>query len=154
MNNEEFVPYDAIGPLQEVEKGLFLGIIQAAQDPFLLRKHNIKCVVNCVEEKTQTFPEISYLQLRMKDFTSVDLNLYLPKALKFIEDSKVQGKNVLVHCTAGVSRSPTIVIAYVMAKYKVPFEQAFEFVKKKRPCISPHPGFIVQLRSFTLEGLL
>ena len=44
-----------------------------------------------------------------------------------------QGTNVLVHCRAGKSRSATIIIAYLMKKYNMTFEKAYNLVKSKRP---------------------
>jgi protein-tyrosine phosphatase len=43
---------------------------------------------------------------------------------------------------AGVSRSATIVIAYLMKKKHLSFKQAFEFVKIRRVIVWPNDGFI------------
>jgi protein-tyrosine phosphatase len=48
---------------------------------------------------------------------------------------------VLVHCYAGVSRSATCVIAYLMQEKHMGFEEAFSFASKKRPVIFPNMGF-------------
>ena len=48
---------------------------------------------------------------------------------------------MLIHCAYGVSRSPSIVIAYLMKKYKIDFDEAEHFVKRKRPEIRPNEGF-------------
>lgn len=61
----------------------------------------------------------------------------------FIDKYRNEGKSVLVHCSAGVSRSATIVISYILAKnpnYGIKF--AYNFVGGKRPCILPNNGFI------------
>jgi len=51
----------------------------------------------------------------------------------------------LLHCQQGISRSATLVIAYIMWKRKVTFRQALDFVTKKRPVVSPNGGFMGQL---------
>lgn len=56
--------------------------------------------------------------------------------------------NVLVHCHAGVSRSAAIVIAYVMKKYGLNFESAFELVKTRRPRIRPNEKFRACLKEY------
>lgn len=42
---------------------------------------------------------------------------------------------ILVHCAAGVERSPLAVIYYLVAKHRYSLEEAFRFVKQRRPII-------------------
>ena len=58
----------------------------------------------------------------------------------------------MVHCIIGSSRSGTIVIAYIMWKQKMKYEDAFNFVKNKRKIVNPNKGFKEQLKFF--EDLL
>ncbi|KAK1753731.1 DSPc-domain-containing protein [Echria macrotheca] len=62
-----------------------------------------------------------------------------------------QGK-VLVHCTQGVSRSPTVVIAYLMRKQRRGFEAVYADVKVKRREIEPSENFVQQLRIWEEVG--
>lgn len=55
---------------------------------------------------------------------------------------------VYVHCNAGVSRSASFVIAYLMRELAMTFEEAFTFVKQKRPQIMPNHGFVTQLKQY------
>jgi len=48
---------------------------------------------------------------------------------------------VLVHCHMGVSRSATVVIAYLMKYFHMTHREAYNFVKKKRSVINPNEGF-------------
>lgn len=64
------------------------------------------------------------------------------------EQVRVSGGKILVHCMAGVSRSSTICIAYIMATQKIRMEQAYEFVKSRRRCVSPNFHFMEQLLTF------
>jgi protein-tyrosine phosphatase len=49
---------------------------------------------------------------------------------------------------AGISRSPTLVIAYLMKTQNLSFSEAFDLVKKKRPIIHPNQGFKNQLLQY------
>ena len=55
---------------------------------------------------------------------------------------------VFVHCAAGMSRSPTVVIAYIMWKNKIFLNDAIKIVKNKRRLISPNENFMNQLKIF------
>ncbi len=68
--------------------------------------------------------------------------LSLSKTFEFI----FTDESVLIHCQDGVSRSSTIVIAYVMKKYKISVENAVQKVKDLRECVESNDGFLSQLR--------
>ncbi len=53
--------------------------------------------------------------------------------------------NVLVHCQAGVSRSASVVIAFLIKKFKVDFSEALNFVQSKRKVVNPNEGFKLSL---------
>lgn len=66
---------------------------------------------------------------------------------------KQSGGKVLVHCEAGISRSPTICMAYIMRTERLQLEEAFDIIKKRRPFISPNFSFMGQLLQFESEVL-
>uniref|UniRef100_A0A1I8PYL7 Dual specificity protein phosphatase 19 n=1 Tax=Stomoxys calcitrans TaxID=35570 RepID=A0A1I8PYL7_STOCA len=71
------------------------------------------------------------------------------EAFDFIESARLlEAGRVLVHCNAGVSRSASVVIAYLMRYSDMDFEKAFKHVKSRRECIQPNAGFMRQLREF------
>lgn len=56
--------------------------------------------------------------------------------------------SVLIHCMAGISRSTSLIIYYLMKKYGVSYDQAYRLIKAKRPIIQPNVGFESQLRTY------
>ena len=56
-----------------------------------------------------------------------------------------------MHCNVGVSRSATLVIAYIMKYERKTFDESFEHVKSARPFISPNVGFVTKLLQLEKE---
>jgi protein-tyrosine phosphatase len=75
----------------------------------------------------------------------INQNGILFHIIKLMDSYLKSGKQVLVNCFAGVSRSTTIVIAYLMYKNKWNVKEAIDFVRTKRYFINPNHGFICQL---------
>lgn len=64
-----------------------------------------------------------------------------------------KGKNVLVHCKAGVSRSACLIMSYLIDKFKVNFRGSYDILVKQRPCVGPNRGFQRQLMKYTNDKL-
>jgi len=60
---------------------------------------------------------------------------------RFIRNALKCGGVVFVHCYGGVSRSATLVIAFLMQEFNMCMFDAMSFVKSKRPVVFPNPGF-------------
>lgn len=89
----------------------------------------------------------------MREFVSPDrLSLSLYNCLVFspssTEEAYQSGQGVLVHCQAGVSRSATIVIAYLMKHTLMTMTDAYKYVRSRRPVVSPNLNFMGQLLEF------
>ena len=65
----------------------------------------------------------------------------------FIKEEIKKGK-ILIHCAAGISRSPTFIISYLMKENKLTFEEAYKFLIKKKRTININYGFLEQLREY------
>jgi hypothetical protein len=65
----------------------------------------------------------------------------IPKIIK-------EDKKILFHCYAGVSRSATFAIAYLIVKYELTVNKALQMVKSKRSMIEPNHGFMEALHDF------
>ena len=73
--------------------------------------------------------------------------MYFDKAADFLVKA-LQQTNVLVHCIAGVSRSVSMVLAYLIREHAMTYEQAYTLVKQRRKIIHPNDGFIDQLKKY------
>lgn len=66
-------------------------------------------------------------------------------SLPSLDEIKSKGGRVFVHCHAGISRSATVCIAYLMQHKYMSKDAAYHFVQNKRPIISPNLAFMGQL---------
>ena len=142
--------------MSEVIPGLFLGNAHDARDRSALDANRIRAIVNIssnipchfIDEDEGGEPW-EYLQLHCEDSHREDLLVHFDKTFEFIHQRLTTGRNnVLVHCQAGISRSPTIVIGYLMKFHQMSFEQAYALVKSKRSIVNPNWNFLNQLSRY------
>ncbi|KAJ2952518.1 hypothetical protein O0L34_g6834 [Tuta absoluta] len=81
------------------------------------------------------------------DLPETNIEPVLKESLPFIHEAVELKENVLVHCNAGVSRTSTVAIAYLMQYKRMAFDEAYSLVKLKRPAIQPNAGFKKQLKN-------
>lgn len=125
---------------------IYLGSIVAANNLEWLRQHNIQYIIGLVDYQ-QKYEGITYLLYsNINDIPSEDLNSIFSDCFSFIETSLSSGSNILIHCHAGISRSSTVVIAYLMTKYGFSLFEAFNIVKSIRNVVLPNYGFMCQLQ--------
>ena len=111
-----------------------------------IREYGITSVINMtLDVKPLTMPNLETYQIRMDDTPNSKLSTYFDKVADRIHAAKNKGGKTLVHCVAGVSRSATMCIAYLMRYHKVSLLHAYTYVKTKRPVIRPNTGFFRQL---------
>jgi protein-tyrosine phosphatase len=66
----------------------------------------------------------------------------------FIQEARSNSLNVLIHCQAGISRSATFMIGYVMRTMKLKHTEAYDLVWQCRECIDPNLGFMAFLMKY------
>ncbi|CAD5215039.1 unnamed protein product [Bursaphelenchus xylophilus] len=133
----------------EILDFMFLGSQEDALDRNFLSKLPIQKVINISENcpRSDLIPndERHFLRIPVNDTYDAKLSPFFEKAYEFIEDARRSNQKVLVHCLAGISRSATLAIAYVMRSKKLTAEDAYKFVQTRRPSISPNFNFMGQL---------
>uniref|UniRef100_A0A8D8LWI5 protein-tyrosine-phosphatase n=2 Tax=Cacopsylla melanoneura TaxID=428564 RepID=A0A8D8LWI5_9HEMI len=138
----------------EILPNLYLGNASNSEDVEALTKHNIKYVLNVTADLPNVFEatgSIKYMQIPIADHWSQNLATYFPQAIQFIEEARNQDTGVLVHCLAGVSRSVTITVAYLMSALRLSLNDAFTLVRARKSNIAPNFHFMEQLNSFEKE---
>lgn len=139
------------------EKGpskIYLGSKQASNRDAAdaLERLQIKGIVNCTNNlPCYHRPSIYYCCVPVNDVETANISEYFWDAASFMHHLVSQGESMLVHCQFGVSRSATIVMAFLMRYHNVTRDEAFVWVKRKRPKINPNDGFWKQLGAFEIE---
>lgn len=136
-----------------IKKGLFIGNFRDAQDIHFLQRNGITHVLCSAAELFPVFPsKFVYKHIPANDIPSYNLGRHFDVAADFILEAIQSGGNILVHCAAGISRSVSFVLAYLIKHEGMKLANGHSFVKSKRFIINPNPGFMKQLREF--EGLI
>ncbi|XP_061602144.1 dual specificity protein phosphatase 19-like [Cololabis saira] len=128
---------------------LLLGSQDAAHDIDTLQRYKVSHVLNVAYGVTNLFPDqLECKTLEILDLPETQITSYLEECSSFIDQAQQQGGVVLVHCNAGVSRSSSIVIGYLMLREGLSFDAAYGQVKLARPSIRPNAGFYQQLHNY------
>ncbi|XP_069467079.1 dual specificity protein phosphatase 13A-like [Ambystoma mexicanum] len=144
--------------VDEVWPAVFLGDLKTSHNKFLLWKMGITHVLNAAHGKTFSQGNhdfygttVEYHGVPADDLPHFDISKYFYSAAEFIHKAlnKTGGK-VLVHCAAGLSRSATLVLAYLMIQHHLRLDQAIEKVTEHR-WIWPNRGFLKQLLQLDAE---
>jgi protein-tyrosine phosphatase len=131
--------------IDKITDKVYLGNFDAAKFIKNLKQLGITHILICGFFLPEFFPDdFSYKTIEMEDSSEENIMRYFKESIHFIENSS----KTFVHCRAGISRSSSIVIAYIMWSHKKSFSDAKKFVKNKRNCISPNYGFKDQLQDF------
>lgn len=126
---------------------IYLGSELVAKNREVLRQNRITHVLNCVGFVCPEYfkGDLVYKTLWLQDSPSEDITSILYDVFDYFEEVREQNGRVLVHCSSGVSRSTSLVIAYLMWKEEKSFDDAFKYVKAARGVTNPNMGFACQL---------
>ncbi|XP_055447829.1 dual specificity protein phosphatase 9 isoform X3 [Psammomys obesus] len=135
----------------QILPNLYLGSAQDSANLDCLGKLNICYILNVTPNLPNLFEkngDFHYKQIPISDHWSQNLSQFFPEAIEFIDEALSQNCGVLVHCLAGVSRSVTVTVAYLMQKLHISLNDAYDLVKRKKSNISPNFNFMRQLLDF------
>lgn len=97
---------------------------------------------------------MAVLTIPIDDNKLSDMRPHFLELVSFQQRHLSMGENVLVHCGAGVSRSATAVIAFLMWRHSGwSFEQSLRYLKERRPWVHPNAAFASQLQNFNFAEL-
>nr|XP_022291637.1 uncharacterized protein LOC111102970 isoform X2 [Crassostrea virginica] len=143
------MPVANIGPTR-ILPFLYLGSHRDAMSQETIQINDISYILNV----SITCPKSPFVQdghfhrIPVNDNYSAKLLPFFHQAFQFIDKVREANGSVMIHCLAGISRSPTLAIAYVMKHLHMSSDEAYRYVKDKRPTISPNFNFLGQLLEY------
>ncbi len=133
-------------PAPNVERGrLFLGDVECSWNVEFIKTFNITHGINLSGFDNKLIPA---LVIRIDDSPTQNIARYFEQCNKYIDEHLNAGRNILVYCAAGRSRSVSICCAYLMAAQSMTFESAHDYLSRVRPVIDINPGFRLQLKNY------
>lgn len=143
------LPVPSVG-LTRILPHLYLGSQKDVLNKDLMTQNGISYVLNASNScpKPDFICESRFMRIPINDNYCEKLLPWLDKSIEFIDKAKLSSCQVIVHCLAGISRSATIAIAYIMKTMGMSSDDAYRFVKDRRPSISPNFNFLGQLLEY------
>jgi protein-tyrosine phosphatase len=129
---------------------LYLGAETASHEAVWLATAKITHVLNIgAHTATATLQGlVGYRRIHVDDTEDSDLAAYFDRAIDFIEQARASEGRVLVHCVAGISRSPTVVAAYLIRTRGYTVAEALQTIRKTGRFVQPNRAFLLQLEQF------
>lgn len=122
--------------MNNVLPNLYLGDIEASQDLESLAEHKINSIVSILAQKEFLVPTTHHLLITLNDGEAFSPE-NLEKGVTFIKNALKNNEGILVHCMAGISRSTTLISAYLMKELHYTPYEAIKFLQEKREIIDP-----------------
>jgi protein-tyrosine phosphatase len=148
-----------IPPVTKIEDGLYLGDSLCLRDQRLFQEHNIGAVVSITHVKRffqdwylEIISDDHHLHIPANDSMTQDILPYFTSTCDFIHKNRASC-SVLIHCEKGISRSATLMVAYLMRTHKLGRDRALDLVKEMRK-VKPNDNFMEQLAVWEAEGYI
>lgn len=137
-----------LSQVAQINDHLYLSAASAIT-PVKLRMNHINLIINCTNELPNvSIPKVDTMKISIDDVPTANIGRHFDRCADQIKRNRESGGRTLVHCMAGISRSSSICIAYLMKHEGMKLKDAYNHVKARRPIIRPNPGFFRQLINY------
>lgn len=136
--------YDTI-PVLVYDDWLFVGSQTSSMNFFAIKENKITHIFSAIGPAQVKIPGVVYESVDIMDDPMQSLEYAVDKFIPFVLKARKDKGKVLVHCHAGISRSVSLILAYLIITQGFSFNEALDMVKKSRPIANPNPGFKNQL---------
>ncbi|UIO99653.1 dual specificity protein phosphatase family protein [Halobaculum sp. CBA1158] len=136
--------------MDEVFKSIYVGTESDANDESLLRNHGVDVVISLTHSNPET-GDIALVDVPMVDGPQNSYQAFA-EAVETVVGHRENDRCVLVHCSAGSSRSPSVAAAAIPRLSDTTLDEAFEQILERRPETDPHDALVRQAVKITREG--
>ncbi|KAK0644139.1 protein-tyrosine phosphatase-like protein [Cercophora newfieldiana] len=130
---------------------LYLGPVSATSNSAFIERQGINHVLSVGKSPASRIEGITYHRLGLTDEEGSSIAEPVDKACEIIDAVAAAKGKVLVHCSAAISRSPSIVAAYLMKRRGLTLRESLTVLVGARAVVSPNPGFLRQLSELEKE---
>ena len=136
----------------QITENIFISDLASSLNKEKLKENGITDILCAVLGFEPAYPDdFNYMNIHVRDVDNEDLFYYFDECSDYINSVIEKGGKILVHCSYGVSRSASLVIAYLIKYQKMSYEDAYKLVKEKRNIIEPNDGFKKQLQKYHID---
>ena len=145
----------AMDTAHRVDGEVFIGGYRAAADAGFVRRMGFTRIVKMFADDTSypggrhRHPGVRYFVAAAEDLPEYDIRSDAAAAVRFVHEGVAAGERVFVHCHAGISRSATIVLLWLMTRPsgRLDLASALALLRRVRPFVRPNDGFMRHLRA-------
>jgi len=130
---------------------LYLGPVSATSNTAFLEGQVITHILSIGRSPASRIEGITYQRLNLTDEEDSPIAGIVEKACEFIDAAAAAKGRVLVHCSAAISRSPTIIAGYLMKRRGISLRESLTILVNARAVASPNLGFLRQLSDMEKE---
>jgi protein-tyrosine phosphatase len=128
--------------MDEVFNDIYVGTESDAGDESLLRKHGVDTVISLTHSNPET-GDITRIDIPMVDGPQNSYQAFAEAVETVIEQCE-NGRRVLIHCSAGSSRSPSVAAAVITRLSGTTLNEVFNQIIEQRPETDPHDALVRQ----------
>lgn len=138
--------------VSEILPWLYIGKVETAQNEGFLLAHKFTHILNVTDSHPNFWPNsFVYMRIQISDDTDTDAKKHFDQVAEYIKRVEDCKGKLFVHCVSGVSRAPTMVMAWMLKCKKMALWDAFQYVRARRSLVYPNIGFRYQLTLYEID---
>ncbi|XP_071957811.1 dual specificity protein phosphatase 22-B-like [Antedon mediterranea] len=134
--------------MSQILPGLYVGNMRDAKDVEQLEANKISHILSIHDNAKPLLTNMTYLCVAAADHPDQNLSQHFEECNNFIHECRLNGGTCLVHCIAGVSRSVTVTVAYMMTVTNCTWQECLRAARVAREVANPNFGFQKQLQDY------
>jgi len=134
--------------MHQIIDNLWIGDFMSSQQYPILRELGIKHVIAAMRQKYKTPDDFTLHRVLVEDTNRTNMLAHVEETSDIIKKALAANEGILVHCQAGVSRSTTLVAAYLMREFSLTADEAISQISAIRSQVEPTEFFLHQLEMY------